>query len=388
LRAGFTPSSEAALSFNRNFGSALSRSDLPAPNATPVAKPRLPKAETLLPFLKRIDAARYYTNYGSLNAEFEARLAARVGAEAAVTVANGTLGLTLALMIQRPPPGSLCMIPAWTFAASGHAARLAGLEPWLVDVEPAGWRLTPEAAEAYLRFPPGPVGAVMPVMPFGSPTDLEEWDAFRDRTGLAVAVDAAAAFDTLKAARVPAVVSLHATKALGVGEGGFVASLETEAILDIRGRANFGFLGSRKSRETALNAKLSEYAAAVGLAALAEWPEAREDFRHVGIAYVRGMANSSVSLQPGLGDAWVTSTVVAAMPREKRTSALKRLKQAGIATRRWWGGGLHGHAAFSSCPRTRLPVTNALAATTLGLPCWRDLPEATVADACRIITTA
>ena len=355
---------------------------------TPVAKPRLPNAETLLPFLERIDADRWYTNYGALNAELEGRLAAHVGANAAVTVANATLGLTLALMSQRPPAGSLCMMPAWTFAASAHAARLAGLEPWLVDVEPLGWRLTPKAAEGYLRRAPGPVGAVMPVMPFGGPADLAGWDAFRNRTGLAVAVDAAAAFDTVNAAQVPAVISLHATKVLGVGEGGFVASLDTDLITDVRGRANFGFLGTRESRQPSLNAKLSEYAAAVGLAALADWPGVREGFRRVGMAYVRALADSDVSLQPGFGQAWVTSTVVAVMPSEKLTRAVERLDRERIGSRRWWGSGLHRHAAFADCLRTRLPVTNALAKTSIGLPCWRDLPETTIADVCRIVRMA
>jgi len=36
--------------------------------------PRMPSAEAILPYLRRVDANRHYTNFGPLNAEFEARL--------------------------------------------------------------------------------------------------------------------------------------------------------------------------------------------------------------------------------------------------------------------------------------------------------------------------
>ena len=49
------------------------------------------------------------------------------------------------------------MVPAWTFAATGHAIQLAGLVPWIVDVDPASWALEPFAAREFLRRAPGPV---------------------------------------------------------------------------------------------------------------------------------------------------------------------------------------------------------------------------------------
>ena len=62
----------------------------------------------------------------------------------------------------------------------------------------------------------------MPVVPFGQPIDVAAWDRFAAATGLPVVIDAAAGFDTLVPGRIPTVVSLHATKVLGAGEGAFV----------------------------------------------------------------------------------------------------------------------------------------------------------------------
>jgi hypothetical protein len=65
---------------------------------------------------------------------------------------------------------------------------------------------------------------------------------------------------------------------LGIGEGGFVLCRDPSLIQDIRTRANFGFLGHRESIVPALNAKMSEYHAAVGNAALDEWTGARAEW--------------------------------------------------------------------------------------------------------------
>ena len=47
-----------------------------APENISVAIARMPDADALLPYLRRIDAARYYSNFGPLVQEFEARIAA------------------------------------------------------------------------------------------------------------------------------------------------------------------------------------------------------------------------------------------------------------------------------------------------------------------------
>jgi dTDP-4-amino-4,6-dideoxygalactose transaminase len=142
--------------------------------------------------------------------------------QAVTTVANATLGLMATLAALDPLPGALCAVPAWTFIATPQAALIAGLTLWFLDVHPETWALDPAAVELALEQAPGPVAAVMPVLPFGRPCDLAGWSAFRARTGVPVVIDAAAGFDALDPGDLPCVVSLHATKALGCGEGGFL----------------------------------------------------------------------------------------------------------------------------------------------------------------------
>ena len=173
------------------------------------------------------------------------------------TVANGTIGLVLALQALGLRAATLCMVPAWTFAATAHAIQWAGLVPWIVDVDRESWALDAATAESLLEDAPAPVSAVIPVAPFGHPLDVASWERFRERTGVAVVLDAAAAFDTISASSLPAVVSLHATKVLGTGEGGYVVCNDPAFIEEIQKRANFGFWGSREARTPGLNGKIS-----------------------------------------------------------------------------------------------------------------------------------
>ena len=115
--------------------------------------------------------------------EFEARLAAHAGGGSVAAVANATVGLTLAPACQRSCAGFLCMVPAWTFAATGHAIELAGLVPWIVDVDAKSWALEPVAARELLRDAPGPVEAVMPVALSVSRSILRAGIRFASETG-------------------------------------------------------------------------------------------------------------------------------------------------------------------------------------------------------------
>jgi dTDP-4-amino-4,6-dideoxygalactose transaminase len=341
-----------------------------APKVVAVARPRLPKAEAIFPYLQEIDEARWYSNFGPLLTRLEQRLADRFTSPTQiVTVTNATQALTLALQAMDLAPGGYVALPAWTFVATAHAVTQAGLNPWFVDVDAATWMLDPAAVEELALNLNIEIAAVIPVCAFGAMPDLDAWIAFRERTGVPVLVDAAAAFDTLHDARLPTVVSLHATKVLGLGEGGFLATEDADFATRVRQLSSFGFHGSRDSLIPATNAKLSEYAAAVGLAALDGWPADRLRFlrtsQHLKIALI---GRPEVRFQAGWGADWVTSVCTVGLPRGSADAVAHSLREDGVDTRQWWGAGCHTSTAFLDCRREPLPVTEALAQATLGLP--------------------
>jgi len=264
--------------------------------------------------------------------------------------------------------------------ATAHAILQAGLKPWFVDVDPRTWMLDPASVMAMGAALEREIVAVIPVCAFGAMPDLSAWRAFREASGVPVLLDAAAAFDTLDDARLPAVVSLHATKVLGLGEGGFLVTDDAAFAERIVQLSNFGFWNSRNSEIPATNAKLSEYAAAVGMAALDAWPGDRlrwmRTAQHLRIAL---LGRPQVRFQDGWGTDWVTSVCTVGLPAGAGAHVALSLREAGIDTRAWWGEGCHRSTAFADCRRGPLEVTDQLAAATLGLPFFIDMDDAAIA---------
>ncbi|TQV71869.1 DegT/DnrJ/EryC1/StrS family aminotransferase [Denitrobaculum tricleocarpae] len=346
-------------------------------------RPQLPTAARIAPYLEEIDASRWYSNFGPLAGRFEERLSSQFGSGAGsvLAVANGTLGLTLALQAAAALPGDLCMLPAFTFSASASAVMAAGLTPWFVDVDPGSWALEPALARDCLPNAPGRVAAVMPVSVFGRPVDVAAWDEFSLETGIPAVIDGAASFDAARVGQSPVMISLHGTKVFGVGEGGLILSRNKALISQIRSLSSFGFpLDPAKKTEPraallpGLNAKFSEYCAAVGLAGLEDWPATRQRFLDVRDAYYAILENiPELQPQPGGLEPWVSATINFAVPDVSARTLIAALAQRGIAARRWWGDGCATAPAFDSCPRTALPVTEGLTDSVIGLPFYIDM---------------
>ncbi len=360
---------------------------VPRPAGTiPVARPRLPAAQSVLPYLQQIAANAWYTNHGPLARRFQARLAEHWGLQTAevALLSNATSALTLTLLASGARPGSTCLMPSWTFVASAGAVSAAGLVPHFVDICPATW--APDPAEIQRLASHHSVGAILIVAPFGAPIDLAAWDAVQRATGVPVIIDAAAAFDTLRAGgpmtvgNCPLIVSLHATKVFGIGEGGALLSRDQELNGRVRALAQFGFSGTRESILPGVNAKISEYTAAIGLAGLDRWREMRARWESVTRRYA-SLLPTALMVPPQFGKSWVSSTLNVIWPNDQ-PSLGKDLATHGVATLPWWGAGCHAQPAFRHCRSETLSVTELYAPRSTGLPFWPDLSVSEIHHVC------
>ncbi|RZL68537.1 MAG: degt/dnrj/eryc1/strs aminotransferase [Variovorax sp.] len=358
----------------------MSTNNRPHPSDTiKVLLPQLPAAAAVAPYLERIDATRTYSNYGPLSREFSQRLSALVGGSGTTLTSNGTSAIELALRLRCRSKAGVCLMPAFTFIASAHAVCNAGLTPYLLEADPATLTLTPQIAEDALRSIKEPIAAVLVVSAFGAPPDLVSWAAFEARHGIPVVFDAAAAVTSLSSVGAqPVCVSLHATKVLGIGEGGAIFSSDERFIEEATAMTGFGFLGAgeRVSTLRAGNYRISEYAAAVGLAVMDGLAQHIQALRDLTAAYERRLRGKSAQLQDGVGRDWVTMTLNVVVPYDQVDATLARLDAAQIQWRRWWGLGCHRHPAFADVPRADLRGTDELAPRVIGLPFHTDLSEA------------
>lgn len=353
-----------------------------------IHRPQLPTSLEILPYLRRIDEARWYSNFGQLLREFEARTAALFGLkpENITSAANGTLMLTAILRALDLPAGTLCVMPSWTFIATAAAAHHAGLVPYFVDVDIETQALDPERLRSEIGEMKADVGAVIVVAPFGAPIDRAAWSRFMDDTGIPVIIDAAAGFDAvskvseMKADHIPTMISLHATKVFGIGEGGLVLCEDEILVNKIKSLISFGFRGGREAITLGFNAKLSEYSAAVGLASLDGWDQTRFKWETTRNTYMKELRKKEI--KHFFDDRWISGTCNVILAYQAKQVGLQ-LIQNGIDTRQWWLDGCHYHDGYKNFPRSSdLKNTDWLGASVLGLPYSIDMTQDEIITIC------
>jgi dTDP-4-amino-4,6-dideoxygalactose transaminase len=304
-----------------------------------------------------------------------------------VSAGSGTAAITAALIAVagRAKPGRpYCLMPSYTFVATAIAALNAGYTPYLVDVDFETFALQPGQLIGHPAL--SKAGAVIAVAPYGGVVDTPAWGRLSKACGVPVLIDAAASLDSFASGRsrldgrTPVILSLHATKAFGAGEGGAILCGNADLANACRRALNFGFLGDRIASADGINGKMSEYHAAVGLAELEGWPTKRASFLRVAEAYQRAanacLLPGRVLAECGYATGYVlflAETVADAFAVRDRLSAVR------IDHRFWYGEGLHRQPAYTSCPADALPVTESLAPRLIGLPCSVDLAEGAVA---------
>jgi dTDP-4-amino-4,6-dideoxygalactose transaminase len=361
----------------------------PLDERVPVARPQLPSTEHLLPYLRRIDETRVYTNWGPLSFELEARLSEHLrlplgGMTSASSGTSALIGAILATAGRASHRRPLAVLPAFTFPASAAAAERCGYRPYLADIEADGWMLDPErlADHPALRR----VGLVVPVAPFGRPVRQAPWHAFRELTQIPVVIDGAATFDRVSEdpaphlGDIPVVMSFHATKCFATGEGGAVASTDTKVVERAAQALNFGYWGTQESRSSSINGKMSEYHAAVGLAELVGWPKKHCALQGVADRYRHRLAECGLSgrvvATPSISATYVLFRCPDAAASLRVQDSLRRFR---VGHRLWYGWGLQHHSAFADVPHDNLRVTEDIAPCLIGIPVAPDLSDATTA---------
>jgi len=340
-----------------------------------VLVPDLPSTDELLPLLRRIDEARWYTNGGPLVREYEARVTALIAAgdslAECIATSSGTSALELALAGLDLPGNSRVLVPAYTFPATANAVIRNGHVPVLCDVCPDRWTLAPGVARTLVER--HRCKAVVPVAVHGCSMPVSEWDDFSQATGLPVLIDAAASLASVHAGqRVVVAYSLHATKPLGVGEGGIIATRDRALASRLRSALNHGFAANANDAERVevpgTNARMSEYAAAVGLVQLARWPQLLRRRRELWRTYREALrVQPGIRVQQGVDD--LPPSVLTVTTHRDAADVAATLHRNGIQTRRWYHPPLHEHPAYAALPRaSALPVVEQLARHAIGLP--------------------
>src|SRR4029079_5306232 len=168
-----------------------------------------------------------------------------------------------------------------------HAVVWNGREPQFVDCDPATFQLDLEHAAEHLDG----AAALLATHVFGAPCDPEHVVRIGQDRGVPVVFDAAHALGAIADGRPVGgfgdaeVFSLTPTKVLVAGEGGLVATRDAGLAKRLRMGRDYGNPGDYKTRFAGLNARMSEFHAAMALESLEMLDETLDRRRKLAALY-------------------------------------------------------------------------------------------------------
>ena len=242
-----------------------------------VGTPHIPDKDLIQKYLEKSINAKHITNYGPNEQLLTEKLKEYFDNEYLLLVNNATNGLIIAMQSIFQSLNARIATTPYSFAATVNAIYYAGYKPKFRDIDDT---MEPD----YAKFDTSEIDGILGVNIYGNPTS-----AINNCTGRPLVIDNAHGFDVTLEGRNLAnygdisVLSCHATKLYHTVEGGIIVANKQDYFEEIVDRSNFG-LKRVNDNSVGLNAKLSDFHAAVGLANFAELSviiEARSEMKEL-----------------------------------------------------------------------------------------------------------
>jgi perosamine synthetase len=336
----------------------------------------------------------WVSSAGAYVDRFEEALARHVGVSHAVACVNGTAALHIALLVAGVEAGDEVIVPSLTFIAPANAVRYVGAVPVFADVDQLYWQLDARSVQHFLeascdvvdgrcrnRVTGRRVKAVIPVDLLGHPADVDAIAEVAKANGLAVVEDATESLGALyrgcsvgKHADV-ACFSFNGNKTITAGGGGMIA---TDNAAYAR-RARYLTTQAKDDpieyvhNEVGYNYRLTNLAAALGLAQLEQLDEFVARKRAIAARYAESLARV-----PGvrvMAEApWAASTfwlytplIDAAVYGRDSRALINDLWRERIQARPLWQP-LHASPAHAGSPVVGSDVAARVAEQAISLP--------------------
>jgi dTDP-4-amino-4,6-dideoxygalactose transaminase len=289
--------------------------------------------------------------------ELEKQLAQYVGVKHAITCANGTDALSLALMVLEIKEGDAVFCPTFTFFATAEVISFANATPVFVDSDEHTFNICPVDLEKQIQmvisegklYPK----AIIAVDLFGLPANYPEIEKLAEKYNLKLIEDAAQGFggeiNGQKAGSFGdiATTSFFPAKPLGCyGDGGAIFTNNDDYADLVRSYRVHG-KGTDKydNVRIGMNSRLDTIQAAILLEKLAEFPQELINRNNAAANYEKELATTyKTPLVPeGYSSSWAQYTLLS----EMREEVMAQYKERGIPTVIYYGTCMHQQTAFS-----------------------------------------
>ncbi len=231
-----------------------------------VTQASLPPFEEYIQEISDIWQSRRLTNMGEKHIKLSDELKAYLDVDNIELLSNGHMALELSLQALKLE-GEVITTP-FTFASTTHSIVRNGLKPVFCDIKASDFTIDETKIEALIT---DRTTAIVPVHVYGNICNVEVIESIAKKHNLKVIYDAAHSFGeryknkTIGNFGDVSCFSFHATKVFNTIEGGAACFRDKELGLEIYRLKNFGIRGPEVVDGIGANAKMNEFAAAMGI---------------------------------------------------------------------------------------------------------------------------
>jgi dTDP-4-amino-4,6-dideoxygalactose transaminase len=363
---------------------------MPIPMVDLVAQYRDLQPQLEPAFLKALTAAQFIL--GPNVQAFEKEAAEYLGVAHAITCANGTDALHLALLAAGIGPGDEVITTPFTFIATAEAIAYVGAKAVFVDIDPCTFNIDVAQAQRAIT---AKTKALLPVHLFGQPANLSPLMALAKEHQLQLVEDCAQSFGAniggiqTGAMGDVAAFSFFPSKNLGCfGDGGMITTQSDEMAETLRMLRNHGSKVRYYHDIVGYNSRLDELQAVVLRAKLPLIDHYNQERRRVAHRYNAGLCllNLQTPCEDGVGLHVFHQYTLLTDHREAIQQALAEHK---IASAVYYPVPLHQQKVFADISAgTHFPVTESVAQRCLSLPIYPELSNEAVDEVCGVIRQA
>ena len=330
--------------------------------------------------------------------QFEQEAAQYLGCKHAISCANGTDALHLALRALDLGPGDEIITTPFTFIATAEAIAYVSATPVFVDIDPHTHNMDTSLIEAAIT---AKTRAIMPVHIFGMPVNMQAILALADARKLRVVEDCAQSFGAAVDGQQTGTLgdigcfSFFPSKNLGAfGDGGMLCTNDDELAKQLRLYRAHGSDVRYYHSVIGYNSRLDEMQAAILRQKLPHIDRFNAERRRVAARYCERMASLPLQLPPldaPEGQQPVTPVFHQfTLITDKRDAIQQALTDAQIASAIYYPVPLHRQEAIKAhmTGEVNCPIAEDYSERCVSLPIYPELEDSTIDRISDIVASA
>lgn len=359
-------------------------------------------------YLEECIETQFVSSVGPFVDKFESILASCSGFSHASAVSSGTSALTIAQHVLGVQHNDLVIIPDYTFIATANSVAQNQASLWLMDINSNDLNInfslmiqeildncSYKRGKWFHNTSKQELKCIIPVMALGNSISSKDVDAFNEKIGLPIIVDAAGALGTTDAKESMGKLNIHAAtisfngnKTFTCGGGGAVLTNDTKfhnqvKHLSTTARSGFEYIHDR----TAFNYRMTNVQAAIGYAQLERFNEFIQTKKTVNNYYRNNIVSSKIIFPENKDSAhWLSYFLANKLTKNQIYEMYDFANDKGVYLRPFWVP-MHKQPPYKKSISSTLKTSKRIYSKVITLPSSTSLKAADLTYITKVINT-